>query len=673
MVKSNLLIVILLLLSSKYIFAQEVPREEINLDEFIQKLAATQQDDINYEDLYESLLQFYLNPLDINRASAAELRNLNILSEIQVNNLIDHIVQNGDLVSLYELQGIEGFDQYTIGNLLPFVTITQNLKSDDVTGIFKRATDHFFVVRMEQTLEKARGFREGNYLGSPQKVYARYRLQHPKDFSFGIIIEKDPGETSLTDYVTAHFQLQNKGTFKNLIIGDYQLQFGQGLICSGGYAAGKGGEPIYTTRRSDLGIRPHNSVLEGGFFRGAAATVRKNNFDITAFASYNARDASLNTDIGDDEDQIFSSLLISGLHRTQNEIDKKGILNELSLGLNTKWSFKNGHIGITALNTAYSSIITRTSRIYTQFEFSGDQNLVVGPNFSYSWQNFNFFGEAARSSSGGIGATGGFVAALSPTVEWAMNFRNYDKDFHSFYANSFGEGSRTINEKGMYTGIKYSPSRKFTFAAFYDKFSFPWARYLVDAPSQGYDYLLRFTYKPSKKAAFYTQVHNEQKQRNAPSNETPSDYLINTTRVNMLVNLDIQVHKNWKSQTRLQRNTFTYQGKETSQGFAFIQDIEGAIGRLQLKSRFAYFDTDTYDSRVYAYENDVLYAVSFPAYFGKGTRVYLVSRYGITRNLDAWFRIARTNYTDRETISSGNNQIDGSHKTDIKMQLRYKF
>lgn len=658
---------------SSLAFSQEVPRPEIDLDEFIQKLSATQQDDVNYEDLYESLLQFYLNPLDVNKATGSELRNLNLLSEIQVNNLISHIQNSGALVSLYELQGIEGFDQNTIQALVPFVQITNSLASKDVTGVFNRATDHFLVLRMEQTLEKAKGFTNNKYLGSPQKVYARYRLQHPKDFSLGVIVEKDAGEPKLADYVTAHFLLQNKGIFKNIIVGDYQLQFGQGLICSGGYAAGKGGEPIYTSRRSDLGIRPHNSVLEGGFFRGAAATIQKRNFDITSFASFAGRDASSNTDLSDDEDQIFSSLLIAGLHRTQSEIDKKKILKELNLGLNTKWNFANGHIGITALATNYDANVTRTSRSYTAFEFSGEQNFVFGPNFSYSWENFNFFGEAARSSSGGIGATGGFVAALSPTVEWAVNFRNYDKDFHSFYSNSFGEGSRTINERGIYTGIKYSPSRKVTVAAFYDKFTFPWARYLVDAPSQGYDYLLRFTYKPSKKASFYAQIHTEQKQRNAPNNDTPSDYLINARRSNALANIDIQVLKNWKSQTRLQRNTFIYEGQSSSQGFAIIQDVEGNFGKLQLKTRFAYFDTDDYNSRVYAYENDVLYAVSFPAYFGRGTRVYLVSRYGISRKIDLWFRLARTSLTDRETISSGNNEIDAPHKTDIKLQLKYKF
>lgn len=651
---------------------QEVPQPAIELDEFIQKLTATQQDDSNYEDLYEALLQFYLNPLDINKASAGELRSLYILSEIQIQHLLQHRSTYGNLLSLYELQSIENFDQETIENLLPFVRINQRLHSDDIKGIYRRATDHFFVIRAEQTLQKARGYTDSIFLGSPQKIYARYRLQHPKDFSLGFIMEKDQGEPNLADYTTFHFQLQNKGKIKNMILGDYQLQFGQGLILSGGYAAGKGGEPVYTTRRSDLGIRPHNSVLEGGYLRGAAASYETGNFQLTGFASYTKRDASLNTSVESRED-VFSSILIAGLHRTENEIAKKGVLAEQNYGVNVRFRLSGGHIGFTVLNTTFNNNLERNPREYALHEFKGTQNIVAGPNFSYSWQNFNFFGEVARSGSGGIGAVGGFVASLSPQLEWALNLRNYDRDFHSFYSNAFGEGSRNINEKGMYTGLKYSPKKGITIAGFYDKYKFPWLRYLVDAPSDGDDYLLRFTLKPTKKWLFYTQYHHERKQRNFPDNETTTDYIVDTYRQNLLAHFETSLGKKFKSQTRVQYNSFVYSGMPRSNGYAFIQDIEGVIGPLQLKGRMAYFSTDNYNSRIYAYENDVLYTVSFPAYFGKGTRLYLVSRYTVNRSIDVWLRIAQTSIHSAETISSGYNQINAPRKTDIKMQIRYKF
>jgi hypothetical protein len=71
---------------------------------------------------------------------------------------------------------------------------------------------------------------------------------------------------------------------------------------------------------------------------------------------------------------------------------------------------------------------------------------------------------------------------------------------------------------------------------------------------------------------------------------------------------------------------------------------------------------------VYVEEQSIL-----PTYFGKGYRAYLVGRYSLSRNIDIWARIARTGLTDRETISSGNNEIPVPHRTDVKLQVRYKF
>ncbi|MDP5120432.1 MAG: helix-hairpin-helix domain-containing protein [Spirosomaceae bacterium] len=655
---------------------QAYPEQAINLDEFIQKIVSTQQNDINYEDLYENLYQLYQSPLDLNKANSEDLRSLFLFSELQINNLLKYRLENGNLITLYELQAIPDFDINFIRTIAPFVTISNQLNTDDLTSIFSRTTDHSLTFRADQTLEPSRGFTEGNYLGRQQRFYTRYRMQHPKDFSFGFIAEKDAGETDFFDYTIFHAQLQNKGRIKNLIIGDYQASFGQGLVLAAGYFVGKGGEPIYTTRRSNVGLRSYNSVVEGGFFRGGAATFDLGKVEVTAMVARNKRDGSVTESDSDElleREEIFSSLLTNGFHRTESEIAKKGALNEQNIGVNATYKIQNGHIGVSFLNTSFDKTFQRREQLYNQFEFSGKQNSIVGINGNYGWQNFNFFGEVARSSSGGIGAVGGLVASLSPQVEWSLNLRSYDPNFHSFYSNAFGEGSRTINERGIYTGFKYSPNRSITFSAFYDRFTFPWLRYLVDAPSGGFDYLLRFTYKPTRQHVFYMQYHEEQKGRNLPDNETVTDIVVTTKRQNTLVNFDFTPSRNFKLQSRIQYNRYSFVNYSVSNGFAIMQDIEGTIGKLQLKGRVAYFKTEDFNSRVYAYENDVLYAVSFPAYFGEGMRFYLVSRLSVSRKIDLWARIARTERFDGVEIGSGNNALGVPHRTDVRVQLRYKF
>ena len=653
-------------------FAQTRLRTEINLDEFIQRVFPVQQENINYDDLYESLYQLYQNPLDLNVASAEELASIYVLSQLQINNILEHRQQNGDFLSIYELQAVPNLDVETINRLLPFVEVRYNFSINDLKNRLTNATEHYLVLRSDQVLEKSKGFEDGKYLGSPQRLYARYRLSHPKDFQVGFIIEKDAGEKNYLDYYTFHFQLRNKGHLKNLVLGDYQVQFGQGLICSAGFALGKGSEAIATTRRSNLGIRPYGSLLEGGYFRGAAATYQLGKIDLTAFYSYTKRDANVDEIDGERED-YFSSILTGGYHRTEAELARKNQISEQNIGVNATFQLKNGQIGATILNTQFDAILQRTPYLYNKFEFSGKHNLIVGTNFTYSWQNFNFFGEAAHSSSGGVGAIGGFIASLSRQVEWAVNIRSYDKNFHSFYANAFGENSRTINEKGIYMGLKFTPMKGLIFSAFYDRFQFPWLKYLVDSPSIGFDYLLRMTYQPNKKMLFYTQYHEEHKGKNLPNNMTVSDVVVNTLRQSVLVNFEYSINRTFKSQTRVQMNTFRYASRSTSNGYVFMQDIEGSIKRLQLKGRIAFFSTDDYDSRIYAYENDVLYAVSLPAYYGKGFRTYLIARYGINRNLDLWLRFARTQLNNATSIGSGTDQINAPHKSDLKVQVRYRF
>jgi len=93
----------------------------------------------------------------------------------------------------------------------------------------------------------------------------------------------------------------------------------------------------------------------------------------------------------------------------------------------------------------------------------------------------------------------------------------------------------------------------------------------------------------------------------------------------------------------------------------------------RITARYAIFDTDDFNSRIYAYENDILYEFYIPAYANKGSRFYVNLRYDVTRWLIAEFRIARTQYENLTEISSGNNQISGDTQTEAKAQLVFKF
>ena len=94
---------------------------------------------------------------------------------------------------------------------------------------------------------------------------------------------------------------------------------------------------------------------------------------------------------------------------------------------------------------------------------------------------------------------------------------------------------------------------------------------------------------------------------------------------------------------------------------------------LRLNAGVGYFNTDSYNSRVYLYENGPLYTYSMQQFYGKGMRYCLMLRVNAGRNLTLTAKLGVTTYFDRNKISSGYQQIDQSNQTDLDIQVRWKI
>ncbi len=671
-------------------FCQEPPRKEIDIAGFIQTLFPVPTDDSDYSELYESLFQLYTNPLDLNGVSSDDLAATFILTEIQLKSFFEFRTKFGPFISLYELQAIPNFDLTTIYRLLPFVTIQP--KPLSLKDALRNPTQHFLILRSGQLLEQQKGFSSldtssrsvSRYAGKPVYGYIRYRYARTGSYSFGFTMEKDAGENWWAwqpkrqilgpDFTSFHVQIQKRGKIKNLILGDFQMQAGQGLIMAAGFSLGKGTEVIRTTYRSTLGLKPYTSALETNYFRGIAATYSLfKNVDVTGFYSRTRKDVSLDNEEADEP--IISSMLTSGYHRTQTERDKHGIIAEQDIGLHGiyRMSSQRGQVGLTILNTTYGSVLRKSDLPHNLFEFSGKRNLILGMHGDYHWQNFHFFGEAARSKSGGVGAVGGFIAGLGKTIDFTLLLRHYDKNFHSFYGTAISEATRPINETGSYWGLRYAPNRRWQFSAFYDYFKFPWLKFQINAPSEGHDYLFHTLWKPNKKFNAYAMFHEKHKAHNLPDSRATILEVVNTIRRTAVINIEYDLPLRYSIRTRLQYGDFTYFGGTRSGGFTIVQDCSWHFKSLEVSARIAFFKTDDYDSRQYVYEKDVLYAFSIPAYYDTGTRHYLMLRKNLTKNTKLWIRWSQTRYAKLDTISSGLNEIQGNKRSELKVQLMHQF
>jgi hypothetical protein len=153
------------------------------------------------------------------------------------------------------------------------------------------------------------------------------------------------------------------------------------------------------------------------------------------------------------------------------------------------------------------------------------------------------------------------------------------------------------------------------------------------------------------------------------------DYPIAQHQQNFRFDVSYKISPSFKLRNRVEYVSFNQPNQATETGYVILQDIvyKPIMKPLTFSFRYALFDTDGFNARIYAYESDVLYSFSIPAYFYKGSRTYLTLQYDITRKIDVWFRIAQFYYSNRDYTGSGLSEVQGHTRTDFRVQMRLKF
>ena len=674
--------------------AQENRPPTLDILQLMERLFPIQDEDLDYEALYELLLELYQNPLEINRVTADELQATYLLSTQQIQSLLEHRRTWGDFLSLYELQTLPNWDSTTLVTILPFLTLeTTATSSKTFFERLRSEENNFLVIRHRRTWEFRKGYSKNDstlnptsrYMGDPNDLFLRYRIQHAKDFSLGLILEKDAGEVLTWDTKTSrygfnfasfHFTRYGMGKWKTISLGDFQASFGQGLVFGAGFSLGKGAETVPTVRRSSLGLLPYTASIETGFFRGIGLTRQLGRWQSSLLISSVGKDGRV-TESSDSlgaAPQTLTSLSQTGLHRSLSELSTKNQVREINLGSNLQYSAQSGRwsAGLNFLHTQFSIPWIRNATSYNAFDFSGQTNQVGSLYANLTWKNFALFGESARSRSQGQGTVLGLVSSLSRTVDFSLLWRSYDRHFHSLYATAFAESTRPSNERGVYLGFQVKPSATLKFNAYVDFFTFPWLKFRVSTPSKGQEWLVRWSYQPQKTRQVTLQFKQERKMRNITEEveSTPTQQVGMILKSQAQASLELDISPELSSRSRILWNQVTFDQKKT-QGWMLIQECSFSRRNWKLTARMALFDTDTFDNRIYAYEQNAVGTFAIPAFSGRGSRQYILAQYRIHSRFTAYFRIARTIYSDREVISSGMQAISGPKQTDTLLLLRY--
>ena len=626
-----------------------------------------------HEELYENLLELQRNGINVNSATREDLLALPFVSEQQVMDILEYIHFHGALKSINELMSIESIDYSTRQLLQEFLYAGDKPEKGfpSLKNIMAMGKNELSLYTKIPTYERVGDTSNGDYLGYPYKFWARYSFSYAKNVRIGIVASQDAGEPFFLqsnkygfDQYSGFIQLNGLRSIESLIVGRYSIAAGMGLVMNNSFSLGKSAM-LQDLGRQRNALRPHTSASENGYMQGAAATIRLSDaIRLTPFLSYRKTDATLN------DDGSISSLIYTGYHRTISELNKKNNTSLTAGGMNARWNHKDFSLGATAVFTHINRPLSpNKSATYKKIYPEGSNFFNASLNYSWLHYPFSVNGETAINANGAIATLNTLGWHLSQYVEVMGIYRFYSFNYYSLYANAFSEGGKTQNESGLYLGVRWQPKYGIDIQAYTDLAYFAWPRYGVSQSSYAIDNMVSASYKTGKwLLSGKYRLHFKQKDSKSASG------------ISWQTEHRLRIGAEWtgdgwtsKSQLDITSVSSTSESSSLSQGFMITENIGYDIGKWQIFAGGKYFNTDGYDSRLYSYERALPHTFSFPAYYGHGIRYSLTAVWSPSPTLQFTAKAGITDYFDRSTISSGQQQINASSACDIEVGMRWRW
>lgn len=599
----------------------------------------TETDDGAYDEealneLQEQLTERSRNPINLYTAGEEDLRQLHFLSETQITNLLVFVHSNKP-VSLQELRLLNGFNDWELRNLLPFITLLPPTESEERL----RGREVFHYAKHELTTRvDARNIENvlrDTTISDPVFAQLKYKFNYQNRVRFGLALKRPTGANVSGLQYGGYIQLSKIGAMQTLVVGDYKASFGLGLVLSEPFHAGKRAYLTHAGAQSDY--ITHYSSPYSNALRGAATTIRmpliKNQFpsytELTALYSYNRENDSL---------------------------------KRHTAGLNLTFHYRKLKVGATFVHKFYSDSVRYYFRnaAYNQHYFRGKNQAVIGLNARYNFGRWNLFGEVAtaQNQKWGIASVVGLNATPRDDISLTILHRYYSLYWDNPLGYAFSETTRLNDEHGIYVGLQIRTLRRWLFDIYGDFFYFAGPKYRIPYyPSWGYDALAEAHYAPNDRLLMNMRARAKGKAKQ--------------NQIDLRYQLQYRLRK-WQLRTELNANTVADSTHNWTFGASISQDISYTFRvPLVLQARLQAFYIPNYNNRIYSYENDVLYAFSSAFVNGIGGRAYINLRWRCTPWLSLYFRASETISSKITTDKKNSKGIDS--KTDLHLLLRFTF
>lgn len=602
--------------------------------------AVAQQDDIEdwlndgasesaAAEMSDVLIQLRDNPVNINDTAA--VATMPFISPFQYRALCNYILLYGQLMSLKELAFVPGFDSVTITLIGPLVKAEPY--ADDRS--FKPWQGHHTLVTgIGGTIEQARGYGNGHYEGDNLRALLCYTYNYQNRINIRFAADKDPAEAwGKGNYYGYHIMLSDIGRIRRLVIGRYNLQFGQGLTLWTGMA------PFNITGVSPMrfgqGIKPAGAFYEDDYLEGIAASVGVGlGLEATTFAS-----------------RVDGSSLLGG-----------------------RIGYRKGNF-VAGATMAYSLLddsVSLHDNLYNAHYFRGKHLVNIGADAMWQWRRLTLYGEAAvAGDSGSVAIAAGALVQADSRNRFGISIRHFDEAYHNLHAQAYAIGS-TMNESGVALDAIIRLPLRVDATLSLDLHSFPALRYGAYTPSSGQWLRLRLDRSFGRNFSATVRYAYRYKERNIPNIDS-AVYLDEGTLRQQVQAEARSVFGRWSVMARGIGCRFVTENGIRQTGWVAGASARYTHTRLQATVAAAWYDVDGYYARIYFSESSLQYAWTMPALNGRGLRASVVLRYSLTDRIMLAAKYAVTLVPGQEAIGSGDSQTEGNHRQTWHLQLRLKL
>jgi hypothetical protein len=638
------------------------------------------EEEVSSEIKEEQLTEFILlkehllaHPIDLNRADESQLLQTGLFHPAEVAALLAHRQKFGALLAWYELQAIAGFSAERLKALAPYCFVTPGHQQGSL-WYSVRSAKHRLLVRSQRILEAQQGYDPArntagmsHYGGSAQALLLQYR-QSGSRHSLALTASRDPGELGI-DRIGGHFMSKSNGRLERFVIGDYQLQLGQGLVVNNGFTPGRSAG-ITGSYQAGSGVQGASGNQPFGIYRGVAARYRlHSNWHVLPWVFKMRWSASVASDF---EDGLLgaTSLQLSNRFRTLTERERRYNLGIQGAGI--QLSYNRPQFGV-HWQTQYlqtSMPLLPRPDLYQRFKVTGA--VFLHSSVSHRWRNGKWqqFGEIALFQGQTPAVVQHLMLSASSKLHLQWSYRHYPAAYHSFFGNSLSAGSQLANEKGMLWQMTFEHNRKNQFDYYIDLYQHPWLRFRVNAPSQALDQRLQWSHQPNRNSRLWVRLRHSVRERNLTENAIAAPVAFEQWRLS--TQWSQQIDEQWQVQLRADRHTFE-QNSPIETAFVLSYRLKWQNGPWRISWQQAQFDAENFDNRFYLSEPDVLYAQGMGMLSGQGLRSVLLVQYRYKRGLDFWVRYSSSRFSDRSSVGSGLEASKGNKRSELRVQAQYRF